>query len=222
MQAEVRIKPQAKSNLLTKPQTETALELSYLSNSRERLWTREEYYKLAEEGFFDGQRVELIEGRILLMSAMNSQHSTAITLVERAVRRLFTKGFLIKIQCPLSVSNISDPEPDVYVTNGTVFDFVESHPTTAVLIVEISDSSLEYDQTAKASLYAKAKVSDYWIVNLRDRRLEVRRRPMRDKTQPFGFGYAELVLYTEKDSVAPLAKPKTKISVKNLLPRKTR
>lgn len=222
MQAEVRIKPQAKSNLVTKSQTETALELLYLSDSRERLWTREEYYKLAEEGFFDGQRVELIEGRILLMSAMNALHRNGVIKADRVLQKVFTQGFHVSTQCPLSIGEASDPKPDIAVVEGSEDDYIEAHPTTAVLIVEISDSSLEYDQTAKASLYAKAKVPDYWIVNLRDKRLEVRRRPMRDKTQPFGFGYAELVLYSEKESVSPLAKPKTKIAVKHLLPRKQR
>lgn len=222
MQAEVTIKPKTKSNLLTKPKLESEVELLSVSKSREWLWTREEYYKLAKEGFFNGQRVELIEGRILLMSAMNALHRNGVIKADRVLQKVFTQGFHVSTQCPLSIGDASDPKPDVAVVEGSEDDYIERHPTTAVLIVEISDSSLEYDQIVKASLYAKAKVPDYWIVDLKDRRLEVRRRPMRDKTQPFGFGYAELVLYTEKDSVAPLTKPKTKIAVKNLLPRKQR
>jgi Uma2 family endonuclease len=218
MQAEatIQLRPRPKSK--TKPTAQS--ESTILSKPQERLWTREEYYKMAELGLFNGQRVELIEGRILVMAAMNALHRRGVTKADRVLQRIFTKGFHVSPQCPLSIGDSSDPEPDVAVVEGSEDDYIKTHPTTAILIVEVEDSSLDYDQTEKASLYASADVPDYWIVNLRQRRLEVRRRPRKDDTQPFGYGYAETVIYAPKDYVSPLAKPKAKIRVASLLPHK--
>lgn len=222
MQAEATIKPRPKikHKATSKPKPAIQPEPTTPSERQERLWTRKEYYKMAELGLFKKQRVELIEGRILIMAAMNSYHRTAVTLADDAVRKIFKVGFFVMVQCPLGIGESSDPEPDVAVVAGNVRDYEDKHPSTAALVIEIADSSLSFDQKEKASLYAKASVPDYWIVNLKDKRLEVRRRPKKDDTQPFGYGYAELTLYTGKDAVSPLAKPKTKIKVANLLPRK--
>jgi Uma2 family endonuclease len=219
-EATIQLRPKPKSKSTTKSKPIVLSEPVILSERQERLWARKEYYKLAEEGFFNGQRVELIEGRILVRAAMSALHRRGVTKADRILQRIFTKGFHVSTQCPLSIEDISDPEPDVAVVEGSEDDYLETHPTTAVLIVEIADSSLDYDRTEKASLYAKANVPDYWIVNLKDRRSEVRRRPRKDDTQAFGYGYAELTIYIGKDSVSPLAKPKAKISVASLLPRK--
>ena len=86
------------------------------------------------------------------------------------------------------------------------------------LIVEVSDSSLKYDQHDKASLFAAAGIADYWNINLIDRRLEIRRRPVADATQPFGFAYADVTLHGPNDVVSPLAAPTAQIRVADLLP----
>jgi len=220
-EATIQSKPKTKSTLTTLSKTTAQSNSTIQSKPKTRLWTREEYYKLAEAGFFNNQRVELIEGRILVMAAMNALHRRGVTKADRVLQRIFTRGFHVSTKCPLSLGTASDPEPDVAVIVGSEDDYIESHPTTAALIVEIADSSLNYDQTDKASLYAKANVPDYWIVNLKHRRVEVRRRPKKDNTQPFGYGYAETVIYTQKDFISPLAKPKARIAVSSLLPRKT-
>jgi Uma2 family endonuclease len=96
--------------------------------------------------------------------------------------------------------------------------YKDAHPTTAVLIVEVAEASLTYDRTEKASLYAKAGIQDYWGLNLINRRLEVRRTPIVDSTQPFGFGYASVTILTETEFVAPLALAQAKIASADLLP----
>jgi Uma2 family endonuclease len=199
-------------------QPEVAIQPESEDGPQERLWTRSEYYKLAEAGFFENERVELMGGRIVTMAAMNSYHRRGVIKVDRMLQRVFTEGFHVSVQCPLSIGEDSDPEPDVAVIAGSEDDFIDAHPTTAVLVVEISESTLKYDQTEKASLYARASVPDYWIVNLKNRRLEVHRRPMEDTTQPHGFGYAELYLFTEREFVSPLAMPDARIAVSDLLP----
>lgn len=194
------------------------IEIEENDSVKTHLWTQGEYYRMAELGFFDGKRVELIEGEIIEMAPMKSLHATAVLLIVDCLREIFKKGFIVSSQLPMTFSEISEPEPDAAVIKGEIRDFLKSHPKTAALIVEVSDSTLRYDRVRKASLYAKNKIQDYWVVNLRDKRLEIYRRPIKDKNAFYGFTYAEMSIFTEKDSVAPLAAPDAKIKVADFLP----
>lgn len=185
---------------------------------KKHLWTQDEYYKMAKLGFFHGKRVELIEGEIIEMSPMKALHATAISLLNAILLEVFKEDFIVRIQMPMSFGKISEPEPDIAVAKGKIRDFIKSHPKTAELIVEISDATLNYDRSRKASLYAKNKIQDYWIVNLRDRRLEIYRRPMKEETSFYGFSYAETRIFKETEKVSPLAKPEAKIKIADLLP----
>ncbi|MGI8495735.1 MAG: Uma2 family endonuclease [Pyrinomonadaceae bacterium] len=181
-----------------------------------RRWTRDEYYKMAELGFFHGKRVELIEGEIVEMSPMKTAHATAVRLVMETLREIFNKGFVIDSQLPMSFGKSDEPEPDVAVVAGSVRDYSQSHPKSAALIVEISDTTLNFDRTQKAVLYARNNIPDYWILNLKDRCLEVYRLPVKDKK--LGYIYTEIRVVTENDSISPLAKPESQVKVANLLP----
>ena len=181
-----------------------------------RKWTRDEYYKMAELGFFDGKRVELIEGEIIEMSPMTKLHAVGIRKVLAILNKIFTAGFVVDSQLPMSLGKINEPEPDVAVIKGKLEDLLISHPKTAELIVEVSVSTLRLDRTKKAALYAKNKVQDYWILNLKSRCLEVYRQPKKDKK--LGFIYIESRIFTETDEVSPLAMPQAKIKIADLLP----
>jgi Uma2 family endonuclease len=185
---------------------------------KKHLWNQKEYYQMAELGFFHGKRVELIEGEIIEMSPMNKAHATSVRKTLDCLRLVFKENYLIDSQLPVSFSKITEPEPDIAVIEGKIEDFVNSHPKTAALIIEISDATLSYDRNRKASLYAKNKIQDYWVVNLKDRRLEVYRRPIKDKNSFYGFGYAERLIFTDKETASPLAAPDAKIKVADLLP----
>jgi Uma2 family endonuclease len=141
-------------------------------------WTHDEYYKMAEAGLFEGKHVELIEGRIIEMSPMGSTHATGVSLAGDTIRSVVGPAFLIRSQMPLDLGDLSEPEPDIAVVGGTARDYTKAHPKDAVLIVEVSESSLDYDRTEKASLYAAAEIPDYLVLNLIGRRLEVRRDPV--------------------------------------------
>ena len=179
-------------------------------------WTRDEYYGLAESGIFDGKRVELIEGEIIEMAPMGPSHATGISLVAEILLELFGKGFHLRSQTPLDVDKYSQPEPDLAVVKGKPRDYLKGHPKTLVLAVEVANSSLTLDREAKTRLYAKAGIEDYWIVNLQDRCLEVYRKPTNDPN--LGFIYSERTVFGENQSVSPLAKPKSRIKVADILP----
>jgi Uma2 family endonuclease len=183
------------------------------------LWTREEYYRMAEAGVFrPGERVELIGGRIVMMSPQNSPHFTGIRLAEDALRAIFAISYDVRVQGPLDVSPASQPEPDIAVVRGSVRDYATAHPTTALLVVEVAESSLPFDRGEKASLYASADVPEYWVVNLLDRRLEVYRNPCPITGQPYGYGYRSCTHYFATDVVTPLAAPSGIVKVADLLP----
>ncbi|MFA0768871.1 MAG: hypothetical protein OXFUSZZB_002199 [Candidatus Fervidibacter sp.] len=183
-----------------------------------RKFSKAEYYRMAELGFFNGQRVELIDGEVILMSPQEAGHATAVGLVADALQAVFTEGFTVRVQQPLDLGETYEPEPDVAVVPGQRRDYSTAHPKTAVLIVEVALSSVDYDRTVKGSLYAKAGIQEFWLLNLKERRLEVFREPVPMPDQPFGFGYKSLRIYLPEETVAPLAKPEAKIKVADLLP----
>jgi Uma2 family endonuclease len=180
-------------------------------------WTREEYHRLADQGFFQDRRVELIEGEIIEMPVPKPPHVMALILTEDALRAAFGRGFHVRTQAPLNLGEASEPEPDLAVVPGGPRDYPE-HPTTALLVVEISETTLPIDRGRKASLYARAGLADYWIVNLVDRHLEVRRTPVPDAAQPFGFSYQDVIILDATEYAAPLAVPAARIAVTDLLP----
>ena len=171
---------------------------------------------MAELGFFHGKRVELIEGEIIEMSPLKTAHATALGLMTQILTKIFSENFIVRAQMPMSFAKANEPEPGAAVVKGAFRDFTVSHPKTAELIVEVSASTLRYDRTIKVNLYAQDKIQEYWILNLKNRCLEIRRQPKKDKK--LGYIYQEIQILTEDDQVSPLANPKAKIKIADLLP----
>lgn len=179
-------------------------------------WTSDQYYLLADAGLFGETRVELIEGEIIQMAPMGPIHATAIDLVAEFLRDVFGKGYFVRVQAPVNVDAASQPEPDIAVLIGSPRDYKCEHPKTPALAVEIADSSIQQDRLTKSKLYAKAGIEDYWIVNLVDSCIEVYRKPTGDTKG--GHVYMDRSVFGEDESLSPLAKPKSKIMVKDILP----
>ena len=186
---------------------------------KQRLWTREEYYRLLDLGFFDDQRVELIEGVVVQMPAQKNYHAMSISLAHDALRAAFGPGYWVRVQASLDLSPYSVPDPDLAVVKGDPRTHkTPDNPTTALLLVEVSETTLRHDRRVKGSLYARAGIADYWIINLVDWELEVYRNPVPDSRQHFDFGYADVIALPATDHVAPLAAPQSRIAVADLLP----
>jgi len=182
-------------------------------------WKRVEYERLVDRGVFEpGDRIELIDGLLLVSEPQSSPHYTAIRLVERALSRAFGEGWDVRTQAPIALDDTSEPEPDVAVVRGGVRDFAVAHPADPVLVVEVAASSLAFDREHKASLYARAGRPEYWIVNLIDRVLEVRRDPAPEPSAPYGWDYALVDVLGPTDRVSARGAPAVEISVVDLLP----
>ncbi|HXG09180.1 MAG TPA: Uma2 family endonuclease [Gemmataceae bacterium] len=191
--------------------------LPYRTGSpQSRLWTKAEYYRLGELGFFRGQKVELLEGTIVVASPQNWSHYSGLDRVAEVLRNALGAGVWVRTQAPLNLGLMTEPEPDVSVVAGRRADY-RDHPTTALLIVEVSDTTLDYDRTTKASIYASAGIADYWVVNLVQDQVEIFRNPVADPSQPYGHRYADMTVHFSGMSINPLANPTVMIAVKDLL-----
>ena len=186
-------------------------------------WTRDQYYSLLDsDALNEDTKVELIGGEIITEGMLDrmtqgSKHSAEVGMVRDLVAPVAPSDSCIRVQVPLSLGVDSDPEPDIAVVAGSQRDYLERLPTTALLVIEVSDTTLRFDRTYKASLYASARIPEYWIVNLPDRRLEVHREPVTDSDQPFGHRYASVMAYSQEETITPLG-AKAGILVKDLLP----
>lgn len=192
--------------------------MAAIAQPQVHLWTRQEYNQMASIGLFEERRVELIEGQVIDMAAMKSPHAVAFDLADATLRAAFGSGYYIRQQKPFIIGDISEPEPDIAVIKGDIRDFTNAHPRFAELIVEVADSSLSYDRNTKGSLYAKAAIADYWIINVVDRQLEVYRQPVQDKAARYGFSYKFSEIYETGQQVAPLKAPSNPVSVADILP----
>jgi Uma2 family endonuclease len=123
----------------------------------------------------------------------------------------------VRNQAPFNPGGDSAPMPDLVVVPGGPRDYPED-PTTALLVVEISETTLAIDRKRKASLYASAGIGEYWIVNLVQRQVEVHRGPVADASQPSGHAYADVQIVRSTEHLSPLAVANVKIPVADLLP----
>lgn len=182
-------------------------------------WTRHQYERLISHAFLDeDDPVELLDGLLLVKEPQNSPHRTAVLLVAKALDRAFGEGWFVQTQSPIILDDRSEPEPDVCVVRGSPRDYVETHPTRPALIVEVAQSGLRRARGRKATAYARARIADYWIVNLVDRVLEVHREPARPGPALRRWTYALIETLGAEATITPLAAPLTAIRVADLLP----
>jgi Uma2 family endonuclease len=184
-----------------------------------RRWTRREYERLIDRDFFDeDDPIELVDGLLLAKEPQSSPHRTAVLLVAKALEHAFGTGWFVQTQSPIALGGWSEPEPDVTVIRGSPRDYVEAHPMHPALVVEVARSGLRLARGRKAAMYARARVADYWIVNLADRVVEVHREPARPGPARRRWGYAAVQALGAGAAIAPLAMPSASIPVADLLP----
>jgi Uma2 family endonuclease len=151
-----------------------------------RKFTVEEYEKMATEGIIKpDEKVELIRGEIIKMSPMGTRHASS---VDRLIQLFYQKlghKIILRVQNPIRLNNNSQPEPDLSLLIPRPDFYVAAHPCPEdiYLIIEVSDSTLDYDRYTKIPLYAEANIKEVWIVNLKEECLEVYRHPLNGSYQ---------------------------------------
>lgn len=186
--------------------TETTLPL--------RLWTVEEYHRMAEAGIFGAdERVELLEGKIIWMIAKGTAHRSAVGRTDKLLQNRLGNRAWVSIQDPIQLNERSEPEPDIAVVKVDPLDYADHHPTPSevYLIIEVANSSLKLDCETKAKAYSQAGITDYWVLDVTSRQLHVFREPSQE-------GYENQVILAEDATISPLEFPDLQIVVLEMLP----
>ncbi|MEH2417187.1 Uma2 family endonuclease [Nostoc sp.] len=173
-----------------------------MSLTTAKRFTIAEYHRLAQLGFFEeDERVELIKGEIIQMAAKGKPHSVCQTRLDRELYKLVGDRATLRGQQPITLSNNSEPEPDRVIAKNRDDDYLANHPSPSdiLLLIEIADSFLKYDQEEKLPIYAEVGISDYWIFNLVDYYLECYNEPYQDLQGK--FGYRRKLIYLPNESV---------------------
>lgn len=163
-------------------------------------FTLAEYHRLIKLGFLtEDDRVELIRGELVQMAAKGTLHSVCNTKLVRELDRLVGDRAVVRGQEPIILPADSEPEPDVVIAQGQPDDYLSNHPypKDILLVIEVSDSTLDYDQTAKLFLYTEDQIQDYWIVNLVANQLERYSQPYQDTQGNFGYRMKQIALRNE-------------------------
>jgi len=165
-------------------------------------WTRQECVALETSGIWAQQHLELIEGELISKMGKKRPHANAIAVVHAWLLRVFGEQY-VNQEAPIDVAPednpTNEPEPDLIVLSKPSREFQDNpQPADLRLVVEISDSTLGFDLTTKARLYARARIVEYWVVDISGRRIIVHRDPQEGK-------YRSIVAYAEQENVKPLA-----------------
>ena len=179
--------------------------------------TRHRYARLIDAGILgEDDPIELVHGHLMVREPQSTPHATATDLAAEALRKAFGPEYRVRVNLPMGLGRDSEPNPDVAVVRGGARDYLADHPATAVLVVEVAFSSLRFDRSVKAALYARSNVPDYWIVNLVDRVVEVHRDPFAaPRRRP---AYRTVTIARPGDTITPVAASSARIAVDDLLP----
>jgi Uma2 family endonuclease len=170
---------------------------------------RVEYERLAKEGFFDDEKLELLFGVVVPMTPVDPAHPQSIFRIRRALERQLGERAYVRDQSPYAASEISEPQPDVAVVPA--LEYWSEHPTRAFLVVEVARSSLRKDKVTKALLYGLADVDEYWIVNHVDEVVEV----YRDRHDG---EWRQRTTHQRGETIAMVAFPDVQLAVSEILP----
>ncbi len=180
--------------------------------TQRRLFTVQEYHLMSEAGIFgDRDRVELIEGEILQMAAIGTRHASSVKRLTRRFSLIPEERATLGVQDPIQLTERTEPQPDVVLLPRADY-YATAHPVPSevLLLVEVSDSTVDYDRDVKVSIYARSLIQEVWLVDLVENCLEIYR-------QPGPNGYSLMLKFWRGQQVAPLAFPEFQVSVDFIL-----
>ena len=173
----------------------------------------EEYHRLIESNILhEDDRVELVEGRIVDMTPIGSKHAACVNRLNEIFSEKLQKRAIVTIQNPVRLTEYSELEPDIAIIKRRPDFYAEQHPQPedVLLIIEVSDSSLDYDAETKIPLYAKANIQEVWLVNLKENILQIYNEPT-----PEGYNIMLKRRYNQK--ISPGCFPDIALTVSEIL-----
>ena len=153
--------------------------MSALAQVRKRLFTVDEYHQMARAGILlEDDRVELLDGEIVEMAPIGSRHAACVTRLATLFFRVQERG-IVWVQNPIRLGERLEPQPDLALLKPRADFYAPAHPgpEDVLLVVEVAETSVDYDREAKLPLYARAGISEVWLVDLQGGSVEVYRRP---------------------------------------------
>ncbi len=166
-----------------------------------RRFTVNEYYLMAQAGILtEDDRVELIEGEIVEMAPIGSRHAAGVDLANRLLGRLFGDLAIVRVQSPVRLNDRSEPQPDLTLLRPRPDFYASGHPgpEDVLLLVEVMESSADYDRRVKLPLYARYGIPEVWLEDLESRSIEA-------CWQPSPEGYRAVRRFSSGDSLSPQA-----------------
>ncbi len=173
-----------------------------------------DYYRMAEAGILAGsERVELIEGQIIPMAPIGSEHGGRVNTLTRLLVMACGERALVTVQNPIRLGGWSEPQPDLAILKPRTGDYSDRHPAAddIVLLIEVADSSLTYDTRVKTGLYARHGVAELWIVDVKRRSVTVHRNRVEGV-------YSTVSEATGQDRLTIAALPDVSLQVSQLFP----
>ena len=168
---------------------------------------RREYDRLVELGVFENERIELLRGQLVTMSPQGEPHASITARLGRKLSRDLDETFEVRQHSPFAASDDSEPEPDISVSRARKRGFY--HPSRALLLIEVSESSLRIDRDIKAAIYAENGAAEYWIVDIRAHAVWV-------FTKPIAGVYRGVAKLGRGDRLVPTKLPEISIAIKDL------
>ncbi len=180
------------------------------------LWSVEDYHRMIENGLLThDDRVELLEGIVSNMSPKGVSHVIISRWIAERFREYLGEGAYLLTQDLITLTEQgSEPEPDITIARGSMFNYTEHHPypEDILLVIEVADSSLEVDKKIKMPIYAKARIQDYWAVDIKAKEITIYRQPVEDS-------YQAVQAVTGRDRLSPLAFPEITFQIQDLFPQ---
>ena len=181
--------------------------------TQRRLFTVQDYHLMSQAGVFrDNERVELIEGEIIQMAAIGKRHAARVDRLAEFFGDRVRRRAIIRVQNPISLGDNSEPQPDIALVQRRADFYEESLPNSEdiLLLVEVADSTVNYDRDVKIPNYARSGIQEVWLWDLEANCLEVYRFPTAN-------GYTSMQKFERGEQVSPLAFPEFAVSIDLIL-----
>ncbi len=178
-----------------------------------RRFTISEYHQMAEVGILTpSDRVELINGEIIEMSPIGKRHAACVDRIARLCFERFGESVIVRVQNPILLNNLSEPQPDIALLQPRSDFYASGHPQPSdiFLIVEVADSSINYDQEVKIPLYSSSGITEVWLIDLNQNLVQVYQ-------QPTPNNYQIIQQFQPKNTLSPLAFPEINFRVDQMI-----
>ncbi len=181
--------------------------------SATRLWTVEEYHRMAEVGILSPNEIELIEGEVIAMAGKKPPHVVVTELSSEYLRQLLVEVAYVRTQDPVFLNERSEPEADIAVVLPPLRRYLDHYPATdeIFLIIEVADTTLQFDLKKKAAAYAQAKIADYWVVDAIAHQVYIFREPVVG-------AHAKKTVLSQRSTVGLLAFPEIEVVLEEFFP----